>query len=349
MKGSYAVKLIRDHYPNMKFDHVAEDLQRGSFVNVSRRYLYVQVSKVASTTMMDILRSVEHLPPAGEYDGTVQLMRRDMFSRRRENMPLPSLVELDDKTQKEVLESPDFLRMTVVRNPYTRLVSAWRQRVLIYAPGCEHLYCEIKGHYPELGRKSLVSFQEFVDYIGTRCDLSTCNGHWRRQVDHTFIKALNFSHIGRLERMEETVQRFQHHLGLGEPFSVGRRNTTAAGNVDFTQSLADKVYSLYREDFEAFGYDRNDWPRPHNGDHSKCMVPEEMYFDEIIERNIVIARLDEKRRQLLRRTPSAILRSVYKRVCNKFRRIQLFETSGLGSREVPDVRRPVRKKEASVS
>jgi hypothetical protein len=163
-------------------------------------------------------------------------------------------------------------------------------------------------------------------------------------VDHTFIKALSFNHIGKLERMEETVQRFRHHLGLGEPLSVGRKNMTDAGSVDFTPPLADKVYSLYREDFEAFGYDRDDWPRQaQNG--SKSMVPEERYVDELIERNIVITRLFEQRRQLLRRTPSAMLRRVY----DKFRRALLFETAGPSWEEPPDARRPVSKKEASVS
>jgi len=311
MKVSYAVKRILDHYPHWKLDDLMEDLHHVSFVNLSRRYLYVLVTKVASTTMMDLLRTVEHFPAVKEYDGTARLTRRDMFSRRRENVPLPSLLDLDDKTQKQVLESPDFLRMTIVRNPYTRLVSAWRQRVLICDPGVVPLYTKIKGHPPELGRKSLVSFEEFVNHIA-QTDLRTCDLHWRRQVDHTFIKALRFNHIGKLERMEETVQRFQQHLGLGEPISAGRKNTTDAGNVEFTQSLADKLYSLYREDFETFGYDRNDWPRqPHNGDHSKRMVPEEKYLDEIIERNIVITRLDEQRRQLLRRTPSGLFRRVY--------------------------------------
>ena len=318
MKGSYVVKLILARYPHLKFDKVVEQLQEGSFVSLSRRYLYVLVSKAACTTMRALLQAVECFPPPKEFDGSKPVMNRGQFLHCRENIPLPSLVDLDNGTQKQVLESPDFLRMTVVRNPYTRLVSAWKNRILICAPGQVRLYVKIKGHLPEYGRKSLISFEEFVDHIA-QTDLSKCDLHWRRQVDHIFSKALNFTHIGKLERMEETLQRFQHHLGLVEPLSVGRKNTTAAGDVDFAQSLADKIYFLYQEDFEAFGYDRNAWPRPsRNGNDSRNngMVPVERFMDEIIERNLIIYHLYQERRRLLQRTPSGIAQRIY----DKFRR-----------------------------
>jgi hypothetical protein len=65
--------------------------------------------------------------------------------------------------------------------------------------------------------------------------------------------------------------------------------------------LADKVYSLYRPDFEALGYEREAWPAPpcDTCDMSKKVgVPLEVFNDEIIERNIIISLLYEERDQL---------------------------------------------------
>jgi len=86
-----------------------------------------------------------------------------MFIHARPNVPLPSLVDLNNRTQEEVLESPDFLRITVVRNPYTRLISAWTNKILLCEPGVKEEYLQIKGQLPALHKKSLISFPEFVE------------------------------------------------------------------------------------------------------------------------------------------------------------------------------------------
>src|SRR5207253_3631085 len=86
------------------------------------------------TQMIELLRAVENAPPLKVFVDGQQETRRDQFIHARQNVPLPSLAHLDDKIQREVLESPDFIRITVVRNPYARLVSAWRNKVFLCEP-----------------------------------------------------------------------------------------------------------------------------------------------------------------------------------------------------------------------
>ncbi|MGB0045971.1 MAG: hypothetical protein WBP70_00755, partial [Terriglobales bacterium] len=69
----------------------------------------------------------------------------------------------------------------------------------------------------------------------------------------------------------------------------------------YNQDLADKVYSLYQEDFERLGYDddRDSW---RTGDSSVAkqqptVIPEARFYDEIIERNLIISGLYEERRR----------------------------------------------------
>jgi hypothetical protein len=233
--------------------------------------------------------------------GKLRETRRDMFVHARENVPLPSLVDLDDATQKDVLESPDFFRFTIVRNPYTRLVSAWKNKVVPCEPGCDRLYVEIKGRLPDMHAKELISFGEFVSYLQAKGDFNAFDPHWRRQVDHLFLEALNFSHVGKVEQMAASLACFQQHLGLAEPLLGGKKNVSApVGLATYDQTLADKVYSLYQEDFARLGYDPNSWragesavPAP-----PRAVVSEERFYDEIIERNLIISGLYAERERL---------------------------------------------------
>ena len=266
--------------------------------------MYLRVPKAACTAMAELLRTVENAPPIKLFVSEAFETRRDMFIHSRWNAPLPSLVDLDNRTQREVLESRDFLRMTVVRNPYTRLVSAWKNKILVCEPSVKREYLQIKGSLPTLREKSLVSFTEFVEYVETRCDLRICDSHWRRQVDHTFFPAMNFSYVGTLEDFAEVLRRFEVHLGLSEPLVLHRKNESISFGLNpYTQELADKVHALYRQDFEVFGYDRNTWmSRPHPASKNSDVSPEK-FIDEVIERNLVIASLYDQCDQLKAQLP----------------------------------------------
>ena len=304
MKYRYAVGRILDHFPGLNPEEVAWRLRQSTFVSVRKRYLYFEVLKAASTQMIELLRAVENAPPMKVFVDGQQETRRDQFIHARQNVPLRSLAHLDDKTQRDVLESPDFLRITVVRNPYTRLVSAWRNKVFLCEPQGIDVYLQIKGGMPGLHQKSLVSFKEFVDYLESECDLSTCDPHWRRQVDHTFFPALNFSFVAKVEQLEEGLRPLARHLGLSESLIAdGKNESLPVAIASYSRELAEKVYSLYKPDFEILGYDRNTWAasqqnasrQPMNGNVS---ISDEKLIDEIIERNLIILNLYQERDRL---------------------------------------------------
>jgi hypothetical protein len=300
MTNSYAVQKISSHYPQTDLAGLTMRLRNSSFVSVPKRYLYFEVPKAACTEMKLLLRLQEGATPIRLLAGKLMETRREMFVHARENVPLPSLIDLDDATQRDVLESDDFFRFTIVRNPYTRLVSAWKNKVVPCEPGCERLYLEIKGQLPDVHSKKLIAFDEFVDYLESKCDLSTCDQHYRRQVDHVFFEAFNFSYVGKVENMAATLARFQQHLGLAEPLTAGRKNASApVGLATYNQNLADRVYSMYQADFDRLGYDRDSWRGGESASPVPSrVVPEERFYDEIIERNLIISSLYQERELL---------------------------------------------------
>lgn len=300
MKYSYVIERVLDHYPNLEPSYINAQIQRCSFVSLDRRYMYYQVPKAACSQVKEIMRRIEGTPPIKMFIPGVWVTHRDMFIHGRPNLPLPSLVDLDNKTQREVLESPDFFRMTVVRNPYKRLISAWRNRVFFCEPIGSEVYLELRGALPGIHSKSIVSFEEFIGYLENRCDLRTCNDHWRRQVDHILFPALNFNCIGKVEQFGEVLQRFKQHLELTDPLVANGRNVSfPVGSASYTQEIADTVYGLYRRDFEVLGYDRNSWPKVQDAKGEKKVdIPQEKFYDEIMERNIVILGLYQENERL---------------------------------------------------
>ena len=294
---SHAVSRILDHYPGLKAEDVTCRLRQSTFVSVRKRYMYFEILKAASTQIIGLLRTVENAPPIKLFLDGQRETRRDQFIHGRQNVPLPSLEHLHDRVQKEVLESADFLRITVVRNPYTRLASAWTSKIVLCEPQGIDVNLQIRGSLPGFCEKSLISFEEFVGYLESKCDLATCDPHWRRQVDHTFFSALNFSCVARVEQLEDGLRPLAQHLGLSKPLVPDRSNASLrVTTASYSDKLAQRVHSLYRSDFEMLGYDRTKWPAS-AGDGTLC-ISQEHLVDEIIERNLIIASLYEERDRL---------------------------------------------------
>jgi glycosyltransferase involved in cell wall biosynthesis len=293
----YAVRRAADHCPDISVEDITRRIGYASYVNVQRRYMYYQVSKAGCTSMKWLLHSLERLPPIEYFIGSQRESRRDMFIHERSNLRIPSLLDLDDSTQEFVLTSPQFMRFTVIRNPYTRTESAWKDKVRLCAPTYEKYYQAIRGGLPtDHNSISPISFREFVEAISKE-DLVNSDAHWRLQIAQILRGALNLSHIGRLEDFSETIRAFHAHQGEVPPRLTSFNRT--AGTSHYDESLATAIYELYRQDFDAFSYDQDSWVRPSKD--RTTLIPEVIFVDEVLERNIVIGHLYRERDALKRR------------------------------------------------
>jgi hypothetical protein len=292
---SHTIQLVREKFPHLDVQTIVRRLNYGSFVSLEHKILYLETPKAACTTFKGLLRDLCGAPPI-EYPVDAQReSRRDMFIHVRSNVPVPSLLDLDEQTQRHVLTAPDFLRFAIVRNPYTRLVSAWRNKVMLCEPGYEHIYRKLTGDMPSLGSKKILAFPQFLRFIENEPDLRSCNAHWRRQVELLLYPAIPYTHIGKLEQLPMTLDLIERHLGATKPLRVGRSNSTGGGGRDpMDAATAARIYALYAEDFEAFGYDRGSWQNLSDSHDDPALVPENRFIDEIIERNLIISHLYEQ-------------------------------------------------------
>ena len=212
--------------------------------------------------MKAIIHGIENLPEIKPFVGSHREVRREMFIHERSQFKLPSLLDFDDATQEEILNSDSFFRFTIVRNPYTRLQSAWQDKVRLCAPRYEELYYVLKGALPSgTNPESIVSFPKFVGTIAPE-DLPTCDHHWRLQTAHLFHPAIDFTQIGHLEQFNTVLAALSAHAGLtiDSPPVLNEAGSPSQDDDD----LARVVHALYQADFDAFGYAEKSWPRPHD-------------------------------------------------------------------------------------
>src|SRR5215475_1383460 len=89
-----------------------------SRASVAHRYVAMTVPKVACSTIKMALQTWEGCGPELDRWGDVHA-----------SWAGPTLLAYPAAQIVEMLRSPDFLRFSFVRNPYSRLVSAWKSKL----------------------------------------------------------------------------------------------------------------------------------------------------------------------------------------------------------------------------
>jgi len=167
----------------------------------------------------------------------------------------------------EVAKILDYTKFTLVRNPYTRVLSAFVEKSQRPSYDC----------YPGLSERSPKGFSQFIEFL-SEGGLHQ-NKHWRPMADSLFWKLEDYDYVLHLENLADEFEILinDNHLGMplwaniGKPHWVDRLRPGKIQHsgqfVDrfYTQSTFDAVFKLYEKDFELFGYAKEF--RLSNGSH----------------------------------------------------------------------------------
>lgn len=234
-----AAKYCR-HVPVQTFDYSV-------CVSTRYRYLFVETPKAACSSIKLTLQRLElddpdYAPPDFE----------DVHNRNFSPLLKPSqLGSLDSFIARD-----DIFKFCFVRNPYTRLLSAWLDKIAGNRPQKAQILLQLGREPARLNQP--VSFAEFVRAVAEQ-PVSMMDPHWRVQYYQTFQPGLTFDFIGRFESFDADFRRVLLRLRAdGESFLT--REARHGGAADerlaefYTPELADLVRDKYRTDFEMFGY-----------------------------------------------------------------------------------------------
>lgn len=162
-----------------------------------------------------------------------------------------------------------------VRNPYKRLVSAWNDKLVRdfkigkYSKRFVKLIPKIRkfalaSNLPGSDTSSYIPFATLIAYIESETE-GNRNQHWDTQHSVLQMSKVNFTHIHRMEsEFAENVAKIMHKVGIPENWTLEKmqRPSNASGEAPesvYNQELADRVYAIYQDDFERFGYNRESW------------------------------------------------------------------------------------------
>ncbi len=145
------------------------------------------------------------------------------------------------------------------RNPYTRLLSAYLDRV-----GCDFSRENIKWVADAYGRQAAsdVTFAEFVSLLENGHLLD--DPHWIPQTLLCPFKIEELDYVGKVEDLQSgldaIIQRIWKSPEFGGVITREHNRQHASQKLDtyYDQDLKQRVYKLYQQDFEELGYSR-DW------------------------------------------------------------------------------------------
>ena len=233
-------------------------IDRRIWICPSRRFVYVRVPKAANTTVKLALRKLiaeaEHGVPPEEGDPSLA-RGRDFRARFGTYFRTPS--ELSGREAEQV--DRECVKFIVTRNPYTRVLSAYLDKVAGGQPEKAKVLRRLGG-----GRERAISFAEFCAYPaagGVHDD-----PHWCRQHELCPFPAASLDHHVRFEALADELPPVLECL-FGPSRSVvlparSAHPTGASRNVPqhYDEETRGLVACLYKADFEAFGYDPTDFP-----------------------------------------------------------------------------------------
>lgn len=222
----------------------------------AHKYVTVAVPKVACTTIKRALHEFEGIPAAPRL-----ALEHDLGEHMR-------LSRFRPKELTAALTSPEWLRFAFVRNPYDRMLSAWKSKILDprdvqYAP----LRAEIRAAfaYPQADEDSpVVAFGDFVRFVTST---QHYDGHWNSQTSILACDRIAYDVIGRFENFTDDFVAILRQLGapanvLAVAAAVNNPTPPLAMAAAYDTEVAAVVYDYYREDFDSFGYARDSWLTP---------------------------------------------------------------------------------------
>jgi hypothetical protein len=141
-----------------------------------------------------------------------------------------------------------YLRIAVVRNPYTRLYSLWRDK------------CAIEGWWesiPIFGLRTGMTFREFCDVTLSQYDHEQ-NIHYRPQTALVcYRNKVAADIVVKMEELQQQWIKVKHrvadHCGVHVPDLPKINVTGVKANID--NDLRKRISTRYAQDFLHFGYD----------------------------------------------------------------------------------------------
>lgn len=231
----------------------ARQLIYGFNISSRHRYVYVGNPKTGGSSLKSALVELEMRDTSSSLDYYDPKTFRD-----RNISPLELLDKLPTKSPLAYLVNEGYKFITIVRNPYTRLLSCYRDKIIKGEHQKAKILCLLG--YDQRDLHHPISFDEFAQVVVGQSNYEM-DPHWRVQKTQILYSLLPYSLIGRFESYQSDFEKIFQELGVNKTDTPKLRHLHSTKSdrrercKDFyTPALQELVYNRYRQDFEQFGY-----------------------------------------------------------------------------------------------
>lgn len=284
---------------------IEQRLTYGSYIGDLLNYVFIETPKAACSSIKWILyeienRSNELIPFKNESTLEMSIHYRD-FNK------INSLMDIDSELRIKILRDTRVVRFCVVRNPYSRLVSSWANKIRQREPGYDHFCCEIADLYKT--SPDDISFFKFAQWVTEKQDPQKCNPHWKPMTNLLLPGIIDYTHVLHTENITEELQSIlniispkKNALELLTKYRINESIPVEWKKL-YNETLADMVYSYYKEDFDFFGYSPISWTHldhknKTNNDIEQLQIElqksQNISIKAIQSRNLMISKLHEQ-------------------------------------------------------
>jgi hypothetical protein len=193
-----------------------------------RKIIFIHIPKTAGSSIEHLLRD------EGNYELDFIGVRNGRSTHHYMGIELKMIL-------KELY--PAYYKFSFVRNPYDRLIS-------------EYFWCRIK----DVGHKFNKTFDEFLDYVedvikNKKFFKPIENDHFIPQYSFLFFNnKLIVNNIFKYEDIETVVPLIRKRLKIKTVLQ--HLNKSNKNEITLTNEQKDRIYNLYKIDFQTFNYDK---------------------------------------------------------------------------------------------
>ena len=243
----------------------AQHVLQRTVVLRDRRVLFLPNPKAGCTSVLWLLASLARIPPAAfEHSAGPEPSPALTVHDMRRWPPACRFSDLEPDERDAILASPDWMRFTLVRHPGERLWSAWQSKLLLREPRFVELFGDAPW-FPRIPRQPAEIVEDFRAFVAAVGRHEAHDVHW--SVQSSLLERLPLTHIGRVERMADTLERLREHAGEARwPSELPRENSSPLrlppGGYD--RGGLRTLHEVYGPDLDRFGYEP---PQPAAAEH----------------------------------------------------------------------------------
>ena len=232
------------------------------YVVAEAKVLYVQVFKAACSTMLWSLAQMAGKGPEDLAFSTDLHVARELTIHDLSIHPVPTIDRVSPELRHEALTSPEWMRLGIVRDPYSRLYSGWESRRLLLHDGPWTDYPQ-----PDLvvvdGQLDLgTSFRAFVESMMEHRWVWQGDYHFAQQIYQLALDHIDFTDIATTSDLPRVFRSLSERSGrLVDP---GRHNEGLGIKAEdvFDDVTAQRCEELYDQDFLQIGFPKRSFATP---------------------------------------------------------------------------------------